>query len=380
MNRQAVNHSFKDYLKDFLQDKISLSIACLSLLILLAIYFTFFQKKPLQIFPGNKNIHIRNYTDKFDNGNSTIESFIISDSLINMDFILREGFVRPYVGIGITFPEKEEIDISDYNEIQVEALGTDINTVLVYLVMNDSSVAEISRKFPSQYFGESIEVTSEKKLFKLYLNNFKVPDWWFDVNNFTPSKSIHPNWKRLADINFSNGLTPTLDNKKSLKISYVSFTRNNTATIIYMSFIQFGIVCLLLLIFIIRKKPFRRNSPITINYKAVNLDEKIMLDNSFLDYINNNFHDSELTLKKVARFTGIQARQIAETISENYGCNFKTYINQIRINESKRLLKETNLHNSEIAYKVGFSSPSHFNRVFKNLTGKNPSEYLQTPD
>ena len=47
-------------------------------------------------------------------------------------------------------------------------------------------------------------------------------------------------------------------------------------------------------------------------------------------------------------------------------------------NSKGNVLKETDLQISEIAYKVGFSSPSNFNRVFKNLTDKNPSEFLQS--
>lgn len=57
----------------------------------------FFQKEPLQIYPNNENVQIIFYTDSVDNGNSIVESFNISDSLISMDFILKEGFVRPYI-------------------------------------------------------------------------------------------------------------------------------------------------------------------------------------------------------------------------------------------------------------------------------------------
>ena len=375
MNKQVSNIS---YIRNFFRDKISLSVCCLSLFILIAGYFVLFQKKALHIFPDNKNVQIKFYSDSADNGNSSIESFIKSDSLISMDFILKKGFIRPYVGIDLTISDKKEIDISDYNQVQIEALGRDIKNIVVYLITNDQNDAKISKKFPFQYYCENIELTSEKKLFKLDLSNFKIPDWWFDANNISPTQSKTPNWKRLVDINFGTGLTPTLDKKRTLSIFSMSFTRDNTRTIFYMFIIQFGVLCLLVLLFIIRNKPFKKISPITINYKAVSPDDRIKLNSSFLDYINNNFQDSELTLEKVAKHAGIKARHISETISDNYFCNFKTYINQIRINESKRLLKETNLEISEIAYKVGFSSPNNFNRVFKNLTGKNPSEFLQS--
>ena len=375
MNKQVSNISYKDFYRDFLHDKISISICCLTLLLLITSYFVFFQKEPLQIYPNNENVQIIFYTDSVDNGNSIVESFNISDSLISMDFILKEGFVRPYIGIGLILPEKEEIDISGYNQVQIEVQGKGINNIEVYLISNDSSDIKNLGRFPIPYYRESINLTSGEKLFKLSINNFHVPDWWFDINNLSPIESKAPNWKkRLARINFSTGLTPTLNKKKILNISSVSFTRNNSRTIIYMFIIQVGI---LLLVFIFRNTSFRKILPITIKYKAVIIDDKIISDNSFLDYISNNFPDNELTLKKVARNTGIKPRIITDTIVHNFGCNFKTYINQIRISESRRLLRETDLRISEIAYKVGFNSPNHFNRVFKKTIGKNPSEFIE---
>ena len=56
------------------------------------------------------------------------------------------------------------------------------------------------------------------------------------------------------------------------------------------------------------------------------------------------------------------------------GEHVKTYINNIRIEEAQRLLANTKLNISEIAYTVGFNSPSTFNKVFKKTTGMTPSE------
>jgi AraC-like DNA-binding protein len=130
------------------------------------------------------------------------------------------------------------------------------------------------------------------------------------------------------------------------------------------------------LILYFRTKPKKQNNSVTINYQAVPFEHKPKSKKSFLEYINENFANSELSLHLISEQTGITQRNIAESISTQFNCNLKTYINQIRINEAQRLLKETDLNISEIAYKVGFSSPSNFNRVFKNLTGENPSEFL----
>jgi YesN/AraC family two-component response regulator len=82
-------------------------------------------------------------------------------------------------------------------------------------------------------------------------------------------------------------------------------------------------------------------------------------------------------MKQVSDNTGINQRRIASSIQQSFGCNFKTYVNKLRINESKRLLLESEMNMGEIAFKVGFSNQTHFNRVFKNLEGISPSEFIE---
>ncbi|MFC3416836.1 helix-turn-helix domain-containing protein [Algoriphagus hitonicola] len=56
---------------------------------------------------------------------------------------------------------------------------------------------------------------------------------------------------------------------------------------------------------------------------------------------------------------------------------FTQYLVQLRINEAQKLLQETDLGISEIAYRVGFENLSYFNRTFKNLTGLTPRDFKQ---
>jgi len=53
---------------------------------------------------------------------------------------------------------------------------------------------------------------------------------------------------------------------------------------------------------------------------------------------------------------------------------FTDFVNQYRIAQSKTLLLK-DLSVSEVCYEVGFESLSHFNKLFKRLTGQNPSVF-----
>jgi AraC-like DNA-binding protein len=47
----------------------------------------------------------------------------------------------------------------------------------------------------------------------------------------------------------------------------------------------------------------------------------------------------------------------------------------VRLERAKNLLLNPNLRISEIAYEVGFQSLTHFNRVFKRILGRSPTDY-----
>ena len=51
------------------------------------------------------------------------------------------------------------------------------------------------------------------------------------------------------------------------------------------------------------------------------------------------------------------------------------YVARERIERAKNLLLNPNLRVSEIAYEVGFQSLTHFNRVFRRIVGRTPTEF-----
>src|ERR1700692_4545309 len=57
------------------------------------------------------------------------------------------------------------------------------------------------------------------------------------------------------------------------------------------------------------------------------------------------------------------------------GLTFTDYLGRVRVEKAKTLLLNPHLRVSEIAYMVGFQSLTHFNRVFRNLTGESPSHF-----
>ena len=66
---------------------------------------------------------------------------------------------------------------------------------------------------------------------------------------------------------------------------------------------------------------------------------------------------------------------ICPAFKEKYGFTVMDYLTNLRINEAKRMLKETDMTVSEISDSVGFSEPSYFSKVFLKITGESPTHY-----
>jgi len=59
-------------------------------------------------------------------------------------------------------------------------------------------------------------------------------------------------------------------------------------------------------------------------------------------------------------------------------CNFTAYVNRLRIDQSKSLLRETNIPLVDIAGMVGYEDQSYFTKVFRKITGTSPGKYRES--
>jgi len=91
------------------------------------------------------------------------------------------------------------------------------------------------------------------------------------------------------------------------------------------------------------------------------------------DQIDTNL---TLSLKEISESLNVHPTYLSREFSKYFdNLSFGDYIRKLRIEKSMELLKDPKYSLAEIAYLTGFSDQSHFNRIFKMHTGKNPSVY-----
>ena len=93
-----------------------------------------------------------------------------------------------------------------------------------------------------------------------------------------------------------------------------------------------------------------------------------------LTYIYNHMNE-KLSLYKVASEIHVSKSYLSSLFIHCTGYSFSNYINKIKIEESKTILKTTQKPILDIAIECGFNSQSYFCSTFKKFAGISPTKY-----
>lgn len=91
-------------------------------------------------------------------------------------------------------------------------------------------------------------------------------------------------------------------------------------------------------------------------------------------YVEQNY-DRHLTLEDVASYFHLNKCYFCSVLKKELNKTFSQIVNEVRIEKSKELLKETSLSTLSIALSVGFNNQNYFNVTFKKITGITPLQY-----
>ena len=115
-----------------------------------------------------------------------------------------------------------------------------------------------------------------------------------------------------------------------------------------------------------------RDSKMTGKYGNVILKAK--------QFIEENYADQNTTLASVAEAVCLSPNHFSAIFSQECKTTFIEYLTNVRLENAKRLMRETDMKGYDIAYECGFSDPHYFSYIFKKNTGLSPREYKLSTD
>ncbi len=92
-----------------------------------------------------------------------------------------------------------------------------------------------------------------------------------------------------------------------------------------------------------------------------------------LDYLEHNYMN-DINLSKLANNLNLSTFHFSRIFKSIYGMNFRPFLNTIRVEKAVNLIINTDMPITDIALECGFGSIRSFNRAFKDINGKVPSD------
>jgi len=114
-----------------------------------------------------------------------------------------------------------------------------------------------------------------------------------------------------------------------------------------------------------------RNSQIVKSFKQ-------LLEKEFKKILENHENDSKLQVHYFAEKLNLHPNYLNSVIKSKTGRTVNDWISKRTLSVAKSLLNSTTYSSKEIAYKLGFSEPTHFSRFFKKQTQLSPNTYRKS--
>lgn len=95
-----------------------------------------------------------------------------------------------------------------------------------------------------------------------------------------------------------------------------------------------------------------------------------------LDIIQSGYA-GKINQRELAQELGISPEYFSYLFNKNIGVNFSAFLRDYRIERAKELYRSKEVGKREVPYAVGFSDAKYFNKVFREVTGMTPAEYVQ---
>lgn len=122
------------------------------------------------------------------------------------------------------------------------------------------------------------------------------------------------------------------------------------------------------------KKMEQAETPVEEPQQPQQKEDKFMT--RFREYIEQHMSDSNLSVEAIGAELGLSRVQLYRKVKALTGQSPVELLRTVRLHKARRLLQDSVKSISEVAYEVGFTSPSYFTKCFRDEFGASPSELI----
>jgi len=300
---------------------------------------------------------------------------------IRFRYGLVPGSGHPWAGVNLQLTDSvsRPIDAGEWSGLEVLARSSRGLGLRIQLLSDDALPGSEGKRDSLRPIYHALEFVPDGTRSAFPWTAFSVPSWWRSQHGRSETQRLDL-LDRLRAIEFQSGDSPGGRDSSAVEILELDLVGpNRIARNLGVFLMLSGAVGLGWLF--LRRGPGPGIGSQSGSFAALVPDPVILDDprsrqrEQLVLALREKFPDPDLSLDSFAASQGLSPRLVAGLIKEATQLHFKGALNELRLTEAARLLKETRGNVSEIAYAVGFQNPSHFGRAFREKHGVSPTDY-----
>ncbi len=332
--------------------------------------------------------HFTTNSDVEMGGTSTVRIPDVQREQLRYEFQLTKVGQYPFAAAGMVLHDaKGQVALADwskFSDISFLAKCSPSNSMIFGISTFDDKVSKVGQfltyRSPTTYFScnaKGVPVSID-------LNRLSIPDWWFYSVKLDLSHQGY-DLDKVAKMVFATSSQSPFGVPSYLDISELTLHGRDYRYIAALVAILVASWAVFALWFFRAhshaltaslNSRMKKDLPL-VAYRQLTLEPyKDKEKASVLRFIATNYTDTELDLESVVSGTGTNRNKVNEVLKTELGMTFTSYLNKLRLTEAARLLSEkSGAAVAEIAYSVGYSNVSYFNKLFKEEYGCTPKSF-----
>jgi len=288
-----------------------------------------------------------------------------------------QGF--SYCGLSLAAPagDSSVVDLRDLADIELTIRKTSNGLAKVILAADDPAITRPNIPLSHRY--SEAKIDRNQGHVSLAERDFRLATWWLDLGMVPPDETE----RRLDRVHELNVQINAKGSSALDTLEVTDLVIHTRRAPLWPGILGLWGLSALLAGIQWRRRTRSRSLPHPIE-QGVPAPAPLALKSSndeardrLVAWLREHYMDSTLDAEAVARGTGIPKDRLATLLRDAYGMPFKPFLNELRLTEATRLLRDTDRSVSEIAFAVGYNTHTHFSRIFRERHACSPVEWRE---
>jgi AraC-like DNA-binding protein len=309
-------------------------------------------------------------------GGSSVASVDTENGLVRFQWLLGTKASIPYVGFLWERSDRSIFSFVGWDSLALVWDADHGKAVRVTIQVDQPGLTVADRPLSRRYLQLEAAPPKVRGRSSWALSEFRTPAWWLRENH-QPLAEAPEFLNRVLALSIENGETNFPGTSDKVRISEVELVKADPSRLPSLLLLGGALVLGAAAWRTGRISPSGNdpNPPgAQVALSPMRLEIPPQRSEQVRIVLESHYCDPDLSLATLAKELAMGEDLVSREIRRTFQDTFKGVLNRMRLQEARRLLAESDLGIAEIAYKVGYGSVSHFNRLAREAWGRTPTE------